>query len=130
MGLLESFQDFLLITIGAIFGANARFILYKNLYKVNFDRNSIILVINTMSSFCLGFFLSTTSHISSLNYTYKLGLFFSIGLLGSLSTFSTFIYDLYELLIALKFARAFKLFINSLILGILAFVFGILLALQ
>ena len=130
MGLLESFQDFLLITIGAVFGANARFILYKKLYKVNFDRNSIILVINTMSSFCLGFFLSTTSHISSLNYTYKLGLFFSIGLLGSLSTFSTFIYDLYELLIALKFARAFKLFINSLILGILAFVFGILLALQ
>ena len=130
MGLLESFQDFLLIAIGAIFGANARFILYKKLYKVNFDRNSIILVINTMSSFCLGFFLSTTSHISSLNYTYKLGLFFSIGLLGSLSTFSTFIYDLYELLIALKFARAFKLFINSLILGILAFVFGILLALQ
>ena len=130
MGLLESFQDFLLITIGAIFGANARFIIYKKLYKVNFDRNSITLVINTMSSFCLGFFLSTTSHISSLNYTYKLGLFFSIGLLGSLSTFSTFIYDLYELLIALKFARAFKLFINSLILGILAFVFGILLALQ
>ena len=130
MGLLESFQDFLLITIGAIFGANARFIIYKKLYKVNFDRNSITLVINTMSSFCLGFFLSTTSHISSLNYTYKLGLFFSIGLLGSLSTFSTFIYDLYELFIALKFARAFKLFINSLILGILAFVFGILLALQ
>ena len=130
MVLLESLQDFLFITIGAIFGANARFIIYKKLYKVNFDRNSITLVINTMSSFCLGFFLSTTSHISSLNYTYKLGLFFSIGLLGSLSTFSTFIYDLYELLIALKFARAFKLFINSLILGILAFVFGVLLALQ
>ena len=58
MGLLESFQDFLLITIGAIFGANARFILYKKLGKVNFDRNSIILVINTMSSFCLGFFIN------------------------------------------------------------------------
>ena len=130
MVLLESLQDFLFITIGAILGANARFIIYKKLYKVNFDRNSITLVINTMSSFCLGFFLSTTSHISPLNYTYKLGLFFSIGLLGSLSTFSTFIYDLYELFIALKFARAFKLFINSLILGILAFVVGILLALQ
>ena len=109
---------------GSVIGANTRFIIYQRLDKINFAKNYIILVINSLSSFLLGLFISILSHNSSTSYSYKLGLFFSIGLLGSLSTFSSFIYDLYDLFIQLKFLRAFKLFIISLTLGILSFAIG------
>ena len=125
--LTYNLQDFILISSGALLGANTRFIIYNKLEKINLSKNYIILVINTFSSFSLGFFLSNLSRISSLSDSYQLGLFFSIGLFGSLSTYSTFIYDLYELFIQFKFYRAFKLFISSLILGILSLAFGFLL---
>ena len=122
-------QDILVITIGSILGANTRFIIYKQLENKKLNKNYIILVINVFSSFLLGLFLSVLSQISSLRYSYQLGLFFSIGLLGSLSTFSTFIYDVYDLFKKVKFYRAFELMIISLTLGILflsiGFVLGI-----
>ena len=127
---LNNLQNLLLIAFGAIFGANTRFIIYQKFQKINLNKHSIILLINTFSSFLLGFFIAIVSKFSHLSYYYQLGLFFSIGLLGSLSSFSTFIYDLYELLRELKFARAFKLLILSLTLGVLAFTFGLLLGLQ
>ena len=117
-------QDILLITIGSVLGANTRFIIYKQLENKKLNKNYIILVINVFSSFLLGLFLSVLSQISSLSYSYQLGLFFSIGLLGSLSTFSTFIYDVYDLFKKVKFYRAFKLLIISLTLGILFFSIG------
>ena len=130
MGHLDNLQDFILIAFGAVIGASTRFIIYQRLDNINFSKNYIILVINTFSSFLLGLSISISSQISSLSYSYKLGLFFSIGLLGSLSTFSTFIYDLYQLFIQLKFYRAFKLFAISLTLGILSFAFGFLLGMN
>ena len=130
MRLLENLQDILLISCGGALGANTRFIIYKRLEKVNLSKYSITLLINTFSSFFLGLFLSILSDISYLSYSYQLGLFFSIGLLGSLSTFSTFIDDLYNLFSQLQFYRAFKLFIISLTLGILAFAVGFLLVMR
>ena len=127
MVILDELKDFILIGFGAVFGANTRFIIYQKLDKINLNKHSIILLINTFSSFFLGLFIAITSQLSSLSYYYKLGLFFSIGLLGSLSTFSTFIADLYDLLIQFKFYRAFKLFIISLTLGILSFAVGFIL---
>ena len=127
MGLLDSIQDVLLISFGAVFGVITRFIIYQKLEKINLSKNYIILFINTLSSFFLGLFFSILSHISSLSYSYYLGLFLSIGFLGSLSTFSTFIYDVYELFIRLKFYIAFKLFVISLASGVLAFALGFLL---
>ena len=118
-------QEVLLIAFGAILGANTRFIIYNKLDKANINKNYIILVINAFSSFLLGLILSVLSQISSLSYSYNLGLFFSIGLLGSLSTFSAFIYDLYDLFLQLKFYRALRLFIISLTSGILSFAIGI-----
>tara|TARA_Y100001968_G_scaffold73914_1_gene65328 strand:+ start:357 stop:749 length:393 start_codon:yes stop_codon:yes gene_type:complete len=125
--LLENFQDFILIAIGAVLGANTRFIIYKKLDQLYVSKNYIVLSINICASFLLGLFLSILSQISSVDYSYKLVLFFSLGLLGSLSTFSAFIYDLYELFIQLKFYIAFKLFIISITSGILAFAVGFLL---
>ncbi len=130
MGNLDRLQALLIICFGATLGANFRFIIYKLFDKFNLNKNYIILFINTFSSFCLGLFLSISSQINSLDYSYQLGLFFSIGLLGSLSTFSTFIYDLYELCIQVKFYRALKLFIISLTSGLLFFAIGFFLGMQ
>ena len=123
---LDNLKDVLLIAFGAALGANTRFIIYQKLEKINLSNNHIILVINTFSSFLLGLFLSFSSKIDSLTYSYQSELFFSIGLLGSLSTFSTFIYDLYNLFIKLEFYRALRLFTISLTLGILSFAAGFL----
>ncbi len=126
MLLLDSFQDVILISCGAVLGANTRYLIYKKLKKINISKNFIVLLINILSSFLLGLFLSTSSQISSVNSSSELVLFFSIGLLGSFSTFSSFIYDLYDLIIQLKFYNAFKLFIISLTLGLLACAVGFL----
>ena len=123
---LSNLKDVILITSGAVIGANTRFIVFRKLEKINLINNHIILVINTFSSFLLGLFLSFSSQIDSFTYSYQAGLFFSIGLLGSLSTFSTFIDDLYNLLIQLEFYRALRLFITSLTLGLLSFAAGFL----
>tara|TARA_B100001029_G_C15025575_1_gene433412 strand:- start:645 stop:1034 length:390 start_codon:yes stop_codon:yes gene_type:complete len=122
--LLDNFQNFLLVASGAVFGANIRFIIYQRLEKINLKKNDIILTINTFSSFFLGLFLAILSNSNYLIDPYQLGLFFSIGLLGSLSTFSTFVFDLYEFFLQLKFYKGFQLFIISMILGILAFAIG------
>tara|TARA_Y100001968_G_scaffold208312_1_gene191436 strand:- start:893 stop:1264 length:372 start_codon:yes stop_codon:yes gene_type:complete len=120
-------QDILLVTLGSVLGANFRFIIYEKLEKLNLRKDFIILIINSFSSFFLGFFISILSHFSSLNFSEKLVLFFSIGFLGSLSTFSTFIYDLFDLVLKLNFFRAFNLLIFSLSLGIVSLAFGFLL---
>ena len=120
-------SDILLIAFGAILGANARFFIYKELEKFNLSKNSIVLLINTFSSFFLGLILSVSSKISSSIYAYELGLIVSIGILGSLSTFSTFMYDLYELFEQLKFYRVFLFLFISLTSGIVSFALGYLL---
>ena len=127
MVLLDNFKDVILITFGAAIGANTRFVIYKKLYKLKLSKNYITLLINTVSSFFLGLLIS---QVGSIPYSYHVLLFFSIGLLGSLSTFSAFIYELFDLYIQLKFYRLFKLLIISLASGLLAFVAGCLLGIQ
>ena len=113
-----------MVSIGAVFGANARFIIYQKLKKININLNIIILVINTFSSFLLGLFISILPKIRSLTFSSQLVLFLSIGFLGSLSTFSTFIYDLFELSKKFNFFRALQLFSFSFSLGLIAVAFG------
>jgi len=124
LGLLEKLQDAILIALGAVIGANIRFLIYKKLSQIRIKNSLIILLINNLSSLLFGLFLSNSVQISDLGYSYKLGLFFSIGLLGSLSTFSAFIYDLCELLIRTKLLAALKFFIISMTSGVLSFMIG------
>ena len=124
LGLLEKLQDAILIAFGAVIGANIRFLIYKKLSQIRIKNSLITLLINNLSSLLFGLFLSNSVQISDLGYSYKLGLFFSIGLLGSLSTFSAFIYDLCELLIRTKLLAALKFFIISVTSGVLSFMIG------
>ena len=124
MTTLNNFQDIILVSIGAVFGANVRFVIYQKFKEININGYYIILFINSFSSFLLGLFVSVLSKIVFLNFTSQLVLLFSIGFLGSLSTFSTFVYDLYDSSLRIKFFRALK----SLSLGIISFGLGLLLS--
>ncbi len=106
-------------------GVNIRFILFQELKKNILINDFSILIINTFSSFLLGIFLSVLPRISSYDFSYKLVLFFSIGLLGSLSTFSTFVYDLCNTFVEFKFFSALKIFFISMFLGIISLAFGL-----
>ena len=117
-------SEILFISLGAILGANTRFKIYTKLEKLNLSKDLLILIINTFASFLLGLFLSILEQFSSFIYSYQLILFFSIGFLGSLSTFSSFVYDLFDLCLQLRFSRVLNLFIISVSLGIIAFAFG------
>ena len=123
-------KDIFLVSFGSLLGANLRFLVYNKLKQINLSSDFSILIINTFSSFFLGFFVSILPKISSYNFSNQLVLFFSIGFLGSLSTFSTFVYDLFEFSLQLKFSRALKLFLISLPLGILALASGLFFANQ
>ena len=114
----------LFVSLGAILGANVRFIISNKLENLNLKKDISILIINTLASFCLGLFLSLIEQLSLFIYSYTLVLFFSIGFLGSLSTFSSFVYDLFDLCLKLRFYRALKLFVISASLGIMFLAFG------
>ena len=118
------------ISLGSILGANTRFKFNNELDKIHLGKGFVILIINSFASFSLGLFLSIIEKFSSFNYSYQLVLFFSIGFLGSLSTFSSFIYELFDLCIQLKFLKALKVSISSISLGIISFAFGFLLVNQ
>ncbi|AIQ98249.1 CrcB family protein [Prochlorococcus sp. MIT 0801] len=117
-------SDIFLVSIGAILGANIRFKIHNKLVKLNFSKYYLILIINTFSSFCVGLFLALLEQFRTFTYYHQLVLFFSIGFFGSLSTFSSFIYDLFDLCLQLEFFRALKLFIISASIGIIAVAFG------
>ena len=118
-------QDILLVSFGAILGVNIRFLIVRSFDKYNLSKYNPILIINTFASFLLGLFLSIVSKIGADMFSYQLVLFFSIGCLGSLSTFSTFVYDLFDACLKLNFSRVLKIFILSLLLGTLALAFGL-----
>jgi len=122
--------EILFVSIGAIVGANFRFKIHNKLANSNLSKDLLILIINTFASFCLGLFFSLVEQFRDFTYYYQLVLFFSIGFLGSLSTFSSFVYDLFDLCLQLEFFRALKLFIISVSIGIFAVAFGFLLGNQ
>ena len=113
-----------MVSIGAVFGVNARFIIYQKLKEININGYFIILAINTFSCFLLGLFISILPKIKSLTFSSQLAFFVLIGFLGSLSTFSTFVYDLFDLCLKSKFCKALKLFSFSFSLGIFALALG------
>ncbi len=119
--------EIFLVSFGAILGANTRFIILSKLEKLNLSKYYFILIINTFASFFLGLFLSLIEQFNSFFYSYQIFLFFSVGFLGSMSSFSAFVYDLFDLYLQSQLSRALKFFTISLLLGIIAFSFGFLL---
>tara|TARA_B100001113_G_scaffold217778_1_gene178643 strand:- start:988 stop:1368 length:381 start_codon:yes stop_codon:yes gene_type:complete len=122
---LNNFLDILFISIGAVFGANTRFIIFQKLKEININSSLIILAINTFSSFLVGLFIPMLSQVRFVNLSSQLVSFVLIGFLGSFSTFSTFVYDLF---VEFNFFKALKYFSLSFSLGIIAITLGSLMA--
>ena len=77
-----------------------------------------VLIVNILSSLILGIFVG-------LNITNKnLILFFSVGFLGCLSTFSSFIYQLFNLIQERKYFSLVLYYTEVLVLTFLFFCFG------
>ena len=118
-------KEIVFVAFGSVLGANFRFIIYKILQKYILIKDFSILIINTLASFFLGLFLSFIPQITSLNFSYQLTLFFATGFLGSLSTFSTFVYELFDMSLQFNFYKVFKLFFISIALGMISLAFGL-----
>ncbi len=124
MANINIIQEIVLVSLGSILGANARFIIYKKFKVININGYYSILIINIFSSFLLGLSIPILSTIKTLTLSSHLVFFLIIGFLGSLSTFSTFIYDLFYLSQKCKFLKAFEILIFSFSLGIIAVAMG------
>ncbi len=98
----EIIKSFFLVSTGALFGVNFRLLIYQKLGELSIKKEFRILFINSCSSFLLGLFYSILLKIKDLSYSYQLILLFSVGFLGSMSTFSTFVFDSYQLIMANK----------------------------
>ena len=121
MDIIQLLKIFL-IALGAIIGANIRYFFLRKLEILKYSEYRL-LTINLFSSFILGllfpFFIKTNLKIEE-----ELIFLFLFSFVGSLSSFSTFISDLYMLVLNNNFKRSFLLLLFSIILGVLVFNFG------
>ena len=106
------------ILIGSTFGLIVRmFIKYISGREKVFSSNNI-LIVNVLASLFLGIFVG-------LNITNKnLILFFFVGFLGCLSTFSSFIYQLFNLIQKRKYLQLLLYYFEVLLLSFLFFSLG------
>ena len=106
------------ILVGSTFGQILRLFIKYNLKKKLIFNINHSLIVNVLSSLFLGIFIG-------LNPTNKnLLLFFSVGFLSCFSTFSSFIYDLFNLMQKRKYISLIIYYIEVLVLSFLFFCFG------
>ncbi|GAP40733.1 fluoride efflux transporter CrcB [Flexilinea flocculi] len=120
-------KDFIMIAIGAVFGANARYWIGSwaaQKFGIGFPFGTLL--INFSGSLLLGFFITIATERFSLDPQWRL--LISVGFFGAYTTFSTFTLDSIQLLIKGQwFYGLFNLF-GSTMLGVLAAGVGIWLA--
>ena len=103
-------MNILLFSIGAAIGAPLRFWVdrkFKEKYKFPIG----ILLVNVFGSFLIGVFANDANYLV-------------LGFGGALTTWSTFIVDLYAGIAAKEFKKSLINLLVSLVLGVLAFKFG------
>jgi CrcB protein len=106
------------ILAGSTFGLILRmFINYISGRQKVFSSNNI-LIVNVLASLFLGIFVGL--NIINKNLT----LFFLVGFLGCLSTFSSFIYQLFNLIQKRKYLRLLLYYVELLSLSFLFFYLG------
>lgn len=112
-------MDFLLVGIGGIFGSLTRFSLGKfisNRCKSSFPLGTAF--INITGAILLGI-------ISSINANKNLYLLFGDGFLGAYTTFSTFMYEGFNLFHENNKLNGFVYILSSIILGIIGYSIGV-----
>ena len=116
----------LLLATGAITGSYCRFFFLKYLSSIFSSNYFPTFIVNITATFSLGLLIGlqpddliAPSRNSSLNFL------LCAGFLGSLSTFSTFIIDLVNLLFSCRWRQFFSVSIISLLGGLCAVAAGI-----
>ena len=111
-------QAVIQILVGSTVGLFLRlFIIYRFRIKIGFNLNNTSFV-NFLASFFLGIFVA----LNPLNKNFLL--LFYVGFLGCFSTFSSFIYQLFNLVKNRQYIRSFFHYLEVLILSFLFFYLG------
>ncbi len=85
-------RDFLVISLGAVFGANARYLISRYAARILgpvFPYGTLI--INVLGSFVVGFFLAWAAERAVVDARWRL--LVVVGLCGGFTTFSSFAYE-------------------------------------
>jgi CrcB protein len=120
-------ETFLLISIGAILGANLRYWVggwAANLFGTSFPYGNLF--INLTGSFVLGFFIALTSERIFVDPRWRI--LVAIGLLGSYTTFSSYAFESINLIAENQWLPGLLNLFGSAFLGGLAVLLGIFLA--
>ena len=117
--LLESYSSFLFVAIGSACGAVLRMYITRNLYSFTNSRFSGILVVNLIATFFLGLFFGMQNKFDYMNSPQPLFLILCVGFLGSLSTFSSLVLELFSYSAEENWMRVLYAISTSLILGII-----------
>jgi CrcB protein len=119
-------DKYLIISLGAILGANARFLLAgwaAQKFGTNFPYGTLI--INLTGSLVLGFFLTLISDRLIVDARWRL--LIAVGFLGAYTTFSTYTYESANLILTGQVWPGLVNLFGSSILGLTAVTAGILL---
>ncbi len=125
--LLNAPITFFGISFGAALGSNLRFYIVNQSLSSTFSKSSLTCFVNIIASFFLGLLFAVNPKVQHIPYSSQVFLSLSIGFLGSLSTFSTFIYDLNIYFIEKKYKNFFYLVVFSVLFGFIAAFLGFLL---
>ena len=125
--ILEVCKSFFLLSIGAILGCSIRMYLTSFFSPIVSAKHWATFLVNILATFFLGLFLSFHSNfgLNSIDNNSPLFILISIGFLGSLSTFSTFIIDLLNLFMAKRWKKLLSLSVCSLLGGFMAALAGL-----
>ena len=113
------------ISTGSLLGANLRYILITRFCSIKLSKSRRLLLVNLIASVILGASLSLNNK-SDIKIYRELVVLFLFGFAGSLSTFSSFINDLFKLSIKRKYKDISIIIFLSLFLGLLSISLGLL----
>ena len=117
--------NFSAISTGSLLGANLRYFLITKFCSIKLSESRRLLLVNLIASVILGASLSLNNK-SDIKIYRELVVLFLFGFAGSLSTFSSFINDLFKLSIKRKYKDISIIIFSSVFLGLLAISLGLL----
>ena len=110
-------MEWMMVALGGGVGATLRYSVIKLSTRLNYPTYYATVIVNLLGSFLLGLVLQM--NISDIYIA-----FFAIGILGAFTTFSTFAFDLFQLLNDRKLKKSALYLISNLVGGLLLFAVG------